>query len=83
MRLKNLNTMVSKKINDSEISKTDMASQLGISIQAFNYKYQNGNLEWSEISKLKNLGLDITLKEFSEAMTKDLSSPVVIRRARL
>jgi len=82
VKLSNLNALISKKIADSDLTKTEMADALGVSLQTFNYRYQQGILEWSEIAKLKKIGLPITLKEFSEAMTKDLGAPVTVRRPR-
>lgn len=83
MKLKNLTALISKKINESEVTKTEMAKALGLPISTFCYRCETGSLEWNEIAKLKKLGVAISLKEFSEAMTRDLNHPVTIRRPRV
>lgn len=82
MKLKHLTALISKKVNESELTKTEMAEALGLSISTFCYRCENGLLDWTEIAKLKKLGLHLTLREFSDAMSKDLDQPVVIRRTR-
>lgn len=82
MKLTNLNQLIKKKITESDLTKTEMADALGLTVSHFNYRYQNGILEWNEIAKLKKIGLPVTLREFSEAMSKDLNAPVTVRRPR-
>lgn len=62
-------------IEKSKTPKVEFANRIGISIQSFNYKYKNGNLEWEDIQKLR---LPIKKEEFSKAMTKDLKERVKI-----
>jgi hypothetical protein len=82
MKLKHLTALISEKVNESELTKSEMAEALSLSLSTFCYRCENGLLEWAEIAKLKKLGVHITLKEFSDAMSKDLNHPVVIRRPR-
>jgi ribosome-binding protein aMBF1 (putative translation factor) len=63
-----LNQLVFETIEDSELSKTELAEKLNISVQSFAYKYKQGILDWEEI---KALELPLTRAAFKKALKKD------------